>query len=57
MVPLLGLPAISAPTEFADGLPIGVQITGGRFREDRVMDAAEVIEGRFAPTTPIDPRF
>jgi amidase len=57
MVPLLGLPAISAPTGFAGGLPLGVQIIGARFREDLVMDAAEVIEARFPPATPIDPRF
>jgi amidase len=56
MVPLLGLPAISAPAGFADGLPIGVQVIGARFREDMVLDAAEVIEGRFPPATPIDPR-
>ena len=57
LVPLLGLPAISAPTGFVDGLPMGVQIAGPRFREDLVMDAAEVIEARFPPVTPIDPRF
>lgn len=57
MVPLLGLPAISAPAGFAQGLPIGVQVIGARFREDMVMDAAEVIEARFPPTTPIDPKF
>jgi len=57
MVPLLGLPAISAPTGFADGLPIGVQIIGPRFREDLVMQAAEVIEARHPATTPIDPKF
>ena len=57
MVPLLGLPAIAAPTGFADGLPLGVQIIGARFREDMVMDAAEVLEARFPPTTPIDPKF
>ncbi len=57
MVPLLGLPAISAPAGFVDGLPIGVQVIGARFREDMVMDAAEVIEARFPATTPIDPVF
>lgn len=57
MVPLLGLPAISAPAGFVDGLPIGVQIIAARFREDLVLDAAEVIEARFPPTTPIDPQF
>lgn len=57
MVPLLGLPAISAPAGFVDGLPIGVQITAARFREDLVLDAAEVIEARFPAATPIDPQF
>jgi amidase len=55
-VPLLGLPAISAPAGLADGLPIGVQIVGPRFREDLVLDAAEVVEGRFPAMTPIEPR-
>ena len=57
MVPLLGLPAISAPAGFVDGLPVGVQIIGARFREDMVLDAAEVIEARHPATTPIDPKF
>ena len=42
--PVLGLPAISVPTGLVNGLPMGVQIVGPRFREDLVMDAAEVIE-------------
>lgn len=57
MVPLLGLPAISAPAGFVQGLPVGVQLIGARFREDLVMDAAEVIEARHPATTPIDPKF
>lgn len=57
MVPLLGLPAISAPAGVAQGLPIGVQLIGARFREDLVMQAAEVIEARHPATTPIDPAF
>jgi amidase len=57
MVPLLGLPAISAPAGFVGGLPVGVQIIGARFREDMVMAAAEVIEARHPATTPIDPVF
>ena len=62
-VPLLGLPAVAAPTGFVEPgtahathrLPIGVQMIGARFREDLVLDAAEVLEGRFASPTPIDP--
>jgi amidase len=34
----------------------GVQVIGGRYREDLCLDAAEVIETRCAPPTPIDPR-
>jgi amidase len=56
-VPLLGLPAVSAPTGFVDGLPIGVQLIGARFREDTVLDAAEVIEARDPCRAPIDPVF
>jgi amidase len=56
-VPLLGLPAISVPTGMAGAVPMGVQLIGPRFREDLLLDAAEVIEGRCPPFTPLDPRF
>ena len=55
-VPVLGLPAVSVPTGVADGLPMGVQITAGRFREDLCLEAAAAIEARAQMTTPIDPR-
>ncbi|MFN0184544.1 MAG: amidase family protein [Aquabacterium sp.] len=55
-VPVLGLPAVSVPTGLAGGLPMGVHLIGPRFREDWVLDAAEVIESRCPPMTPIDPR-
>ena len=55
-VPVLGLPAISVPTGLAGALPMGVQLIGPRFREDLLLDAAEVIESRCPPMTPIDPR-
>ena len=53
-IPLLGFPAISVPTGVADGLPVGVQLLGRRFREDAVFDAAEVVEARGGVLTPID---
>lgn len=56
-VPLLGLPAISVPTGVHDGLPTGVQIISRRFREDLVLDAAEVVEQHTQRLTPIDPKF
>jgi amidase len=47
-IPVLGLPAISVPTGTPDGLPMGVQIVAPRFREDLLLDAAEIIEARWA---------
>jgi amidase len=49
-VPVLGFPAISVM------LPIGVQLMGARFREDQILDAAQVLEAGFAVQVPIDPR-
>ncbi|HEU4368716.1 MAG TPA: amidase family protein [Methylomirabilota bacterium] len=54
-VNLLGLPAVAVPTGIAGGLPLGVQVIGGRYREDLCLDAAEVIEARHGLPTPIDP--
>ena len=56
VVPVLGLPAVSVPTGMAGAVPMGVQLIGPRFREDLVLDAAEVIESHCPPMTPIDPR-
>jgi len=55
-VPVLGLPAVSVPTGVVDGVPMGVQITAGRYREDLCLDAAAAIEARAPMATPIDPR-
>jgi amidase len=54
---LMGLPSACVPADRdeATGLPIGVLLTGRRFREDQCLDAAEAIERRFALATPIDP--
>jgi amidase len=54
---LLGLPSACVPAgqDEATGLPIGVLITGQRFREDLCLDAAEAIETRLGLATPIDP--
>ena len=55
-IPTLGFPAVSVPTGVANELPVGVQLLGRRFREDTVLDAAEVVEARSGVLTPIDPR-
>ncbi len=55
-VPMLALPGLTVPVHVADGLPVGVQLAGRRFREDVLFDAGEVIEARTSVKTPIDPR-
>ncbi len=60
-VNLLGLPSVAVPvgTTPADGapkgLPLGVQVIAGRYREGLALDAAEVIEAQHGLDTPIDP--
>jgi len=41
-----GLPAGNIPANYNDGLPVGVQVVGPRFREDLILDACEAIESR-----------
>ncbi|MBB2911017.1 amidase [Streptosporangium becharense] len=55
-LPVLGFPGVSVPTGLADGLPIGVQLIGGRFAEDVILDAAQAIEDRAPRLTPVAPR-
>ncbi len=42
----MGLPAGNVAANFNEGLPVGVQIVGRRFREDMILDACEAIEQR-----------
>ncbi|MFI5011282.1 MAG: amidase family protein [Hyphomicrobiales bacterium] len=56
VLPLLGLPGLSVPTGIADGLPMGVHLIAGRYEEERLLVAGEVIEARCGRLTPIDPR-
>jgi len=55
---LLGLPSACVPAglDAGSGLPVGVLLTGQRFREDLCLDAAEAVEARLGLDTPIDPR-
>ena len=41
---MMGLPGLSVPTGLAGGLPTGVQLVSGRFREDLILRAGEIIE-------------
>ncbi len=53
---LLGLPVACVPVGIANGLPLGVQLTGNHGHEELCLDAAEAIEARLGVLTPIDPR-
>jgi aspartyl-tRNA(Asn)/glutamyl-tRNA(Gln) amidotransferase subunit A len=44
-MPLAGIPAISIPNGLSEGLPVGFQIAGPAFSENRIMDAAHALEG------------
>jgi aspartyl-tRNA(Asn)/glutamyl-tRNA(Gln) amidotransferase subunit A len=41
---LAGIPAISIPAGLANGLPVGLQITGPAFSENRILDASYALE-------------
>jgi aspartyl-tRNA(Asn)/glutamyl-tRNA(Gln) amidotransferase subunit A len=41
---LAGIPAISIPGGLSDGLPVGIQLAGSAFSENRVLDAAHALE-------------
>lgn len=43
---LTGLPALAVSTGSVDGVPVGVQIVAGRYREDLCLAAGDVIEMR-----------
>jgi amidase len=49
----LGLPAVILPVQKTGAIPGAVQIIGPRFREDLILDAAEIIEQRAGIFTPI----
>jgi amidase len=55
---LLGLPSACVPAglDRATGLPVGVLVTGQRFREDLCLQAAERREANSGVDTPIEPR-
>jgi aspartyl-tRNA(Asn)/glutamyl-tRNA(Gln) amidotransferase subunit A len=41
---LAGIPAISVPCGRVDGLPVGLQLMGRQFEEERIIDAAYAYE-------------
>jgi aspartyl-tRNA(Asn)/glutamyl-tRNA(Gln) amidotransferase subunit A len=43
-VKLAGIPAISVPCGETDGLPVGLQIIGKSFEDDKIIKIAEFLE-------------
>jgi aspartyl-tRNA(Asn)/glutamyl-tRNA(Gln) amidotransferase subunit A len=41
---LAGIPAISIPGGLSEGLPVGIQLAGPAFSENRILDAAHALE-------------
>lgn len=53
-LPPLGLPGLTVSTALVGGVPVGVQLVAGRFREDVCLRAGEAIEAQGVPVAPID---
>jgi aspartyl-tRNA(Asn)/glutamyl-tRNA(Gln) amidotransferase subunit A len=51
-VSLAGIPAISIPCGLSEGLPVGLQLAGPAFSENRLLAAAHALEGAIG----FDPR-
>jgi amidase len=54
-LPVTGLPALTVSTSLVGGVPVGVQVVAGRFREDLCLAAGAAIEARGVPVAPVDP--
>jgi aspartyl-tRNA(Asn)/glutamyl-tRNA(Gln) amidotransferase subunit A len=54
---LAGLPALSIPCGFAEGLPVGLQIVGPHFSEGKLLNAAHVFQRETHWHTKIPERF
>ncbi len=54
-LPLLSLPGLTVSTGLVGTVPVGVQMVGGRYREDVLLAAGEAIEAGGTPPAPVDP--
>ncbi|MBU8540510.1 amidase family protein [Falsiroseomonas tokyonensis] len=54
-LPLMGLPGLVVTTGLVGRVPVGAQLLAGRYREDILFAAAEVIEAAGVPASPVDP--
>jgi amidase len=54
-LPLMGLPGLTVTTGLVGKTPVGVQLVAGRYREDLLLEAGEVIEAAGVLASPVDP--
>lgn len=54
-LPVLGMPALAVATQSADGIPNGVQLVAGRYREDILLAAGATLEEAGPPPDVADP--
>jgi amidase len=54
-LPFMGLPGLTVTTGLVGGVPVGVQVVAGRYREDLCLLAGEAIEAGGTPASPVDP--
>lgn len=54
-LPFVGLPGLTVSTGLVGTVPVGVQVVGGRYREDMMLAAGRVIEAAGTPPMPVDP--
>lgn len=47
LAPISGLPAVSVPVGFADGVPIGLQVVAGPNKDSELLEIAATIESTF----------
>lgn len=55
-LPLMSLPGLTVSTGLSGGVPVGVMLVAGRYREELLLQAGEAVERAGTPPTPIDPR-
>ncbi|MGA2057674.1 MAG: amidase family protein [Bradyrhizobium sp.] len=54
-IPFMGLPGLTVSTGLVGRVPVGVQVVGGRYREDLCLLAGEAIEAGGTPSSVVDP--